>query len=117
MTNNELICGAVASLNIPVAEGVYHGDAEEYIVFNEIAERPVNGDDGEAELKTEYYISYYTREDPYPKKRQIKALLKAAGIGVDSVQVLYDEEAQERWHVVFDCFVLNGDVEAIGNRQ
>lgn len=109
MTNNELICGAVASLGLPVAEGVYHGTAEEYIVFNEIAERPVNGDDDAAELKTEYYISYYTRDDPHPRKREIIRLLKAAGIGVDSVQVLYDEEAQERWHVVLDCFVLNDD--------
>lgn len=109
MTNNEIICGALASLSIPVAEGVYHGTAEEYIAFNEIAERGVNGDDDEAELVTEFYINYFTRKDPHPKKRQIKGLLKEAGICVNSVQVIYDEEAQERWHVVFDCYLLNGD--------
>jgi len=111
MTNNEIICGALAGIGLPVAEGVYRGDAEEYVVFNEIAERGVNGDDDAAEKVTEYYIGYYTRQDPHPGKRRIVKALKAAGIGVDSVQVLRDDEAQERWHVVIDAFVLGDDEE------
>lgn len=113
MTYNEIICGALAPMGLPVAENVYHGDADSYFIFSLIYERPaVQGDDEETETQAEYYVSLFTREDPNPLKRQAKRLLKAAGIGVASVNpVSYEDGNAERTQIVFDCFILNNESE------
>jgi len=111
MTNDEIICGALAPMGLPVAENVYRGAEEDYFVYTLIHEAPaVQADDEETETKAEYYVILFTRKPPGPMKRRAKALLKAAGIGVDSVNpVDYTDGTSERWQVAFDCFILNNE--------
>lgn len=113
MTNDAILCGALAPLSLPVAELVYHGDAEDYITYTLIAERPAaQADDEETETVAEYYVTLHLRQPPGPLKRRAKRLLKAAGIGVDSVtQVSFEDGARERFTLNFDCFILNDETE------
>lgn len=111
MTNDEIICGALAPLGLPVAEDVYFGSEDDYIIYTLIHEASaVQADDAEQETKAEYYVILFTRQAPGQMKRQVKAALKAAGIGVDSVNpVDYQDGTSERHQVAFDCFILNNE--------
>lgn len=111
MTCNEIICGALEPMGLPVAEDVYHGDEDSYFVFSLIYARPaVQGDDEETETVSEYYVSLFTRRDPGPLVREAKTRLRAAGVGVNSVNPAgYDDGTSERAQRVLDCFVLNND--------
>lgn len=109
MTFDEIICGALAPMNLPVAELVYIGDAAEYMTYNLIAERPVeHADDSAQHLAAEYNLHCYGRGDPQPKKRAVRRLLSADDrFYIQSAEVLYDAASQEYYHVVFDVLILN----------
>lgn len=119
MTFDEIICGALAFLNLPVAELVYRGKAAEYCTYNLIAERELeHADDGAELVGAEYHIHIYGRGDPQPVKRRVWRHLRAReDFYIHDAQVLYDDAAQERYHVVFDVDILNTAADAFGAEE
>ena len=115
MTFDEIICGGLAPLSVPVAELVYIGDAAEYITYNLIAERGTEyADDGAEFLAAEYHLHYFGRGNPQPKKRAVRRLLNADDrFYFQSAEVLYDTASQELFHVVFDVIILNDADEGV----
>lgn len=109
MTFDEIICEAVAFLNVPVAELVYQGDAEEYCTYNRIAEKEIEyGDDEGGAVAGEFNLHFFTRGDPATLKRRIrKALRRREDFYIHTAQILYDAPEQDQFHVVFDVSILN----------
>ena len=109
MTYDEIICGALEFLGIPVAELVYRGDLEQYATYNLIAERGADYADDACELlAAEYHLHFYGRGNPQPVKRAVRQALSARDdFYVLSSQVLYDDAEQDYYHVVFDVDILN----------
>lgn len=113
MTFDEIICEAVAFLNVPVAELVYQGDAEDYCTYNRIAEKEVEyGDDEGGAVVGEFNLHFHTRGDPAALKRRIwKRLRRREDFFVHDAQILYETPEQDRFDVVFDVSILNPDGE------
>ena len=109
MTFDEIICEAVAFLNVPVAELVYQGDAEDYCTYNRISEKEVEyGDDEGGAVAGEFNLHFFTRGNPETLKRRIwKALRRREDFYIHSAQILYDTPEQDQFHVVFDVSILN----------
>ena len=109
MTFDQIICSAMAPMNVPVAELVYRGNEEEYMTYNLIAERGIeHADDGAQYLAAEYHLHYYGRGNPQPKKRAIRRLLASdERFYILNAEVLYDASEQEYYHIVFDVDILN----------
>lgn len=118
MTNDALICSALGSLNLPIAELVYKGNEDSFITYSLVSQRSPQGDNDDTELISEYYINAFTRADnPNPLRRNIRKKLKAAGICVKTSQVLYDNSQQEFFHIVFDVEFVNDDTSIETNNN
>lgn len=98
----DIICNTLEPLNYPVAENKYKGTAEEYFVFNILSETPfLSADDEVQEEKALVYIHFFTRKNPHIFKTKFKYLIKDAGFGVLSTEVLTDSDDYN--HIIYEC--------------
>lgn len=107
MSVDSRIMSALAAFGDPVENGVYHGDAEQYYVFNYFT-LPRTFGDNEPEHE-EYFIQLHLfaplGKNILPRKRATKRALAAAGFTYPSTTDASDDEAR---HIVFEFQTVEG---------
>ena len=107
MSVDARIKSAVDSFGFPVENSVYHGQAEEYLVFNYFTLPRTFGDD-EPEHE-EYFIQLHyfapLRKNILEMKRQIKRAIVEAEFSYPSTVDASDNEAR---HIVFEFKTIEG---------
>lgn len=69
-------------LGVPVANSVYEGQEETYIVFNEYNQAPLlSADDEEISTKYFYQVDVFSKYNYTQLVKQLKKLMKEAGYG------------------------------------
>ncbi len=104
---HELLEQTLKRTGLPVRHYEYVGTAEEYIVYNEEVEKPVNyADNVPQNIVTWWQVHLFApkRSEFRAHKDVIKAYLLEAGFVVTDVTTLYEEETKEI-HVVLCCHI------------
>lgn len=101
----ELACTALLStLTIPVVVDSYKGTATEYVVINQVDNRPdVYGDNEDIADVTIIRANYFIIGKPRYIKA-IRRLLRAAGFTIASTQELYESETGYT-HVIVEAAI------------
>lgn len=113
MTVCEKLCNSLEPMHLPVAEGVYKGNATEYFTFNIFSEHTVLfADDEIIEEVSELYLHYFTKDSIHGNKTKIKKLLRNNEISVIDIETLHEKDTGYT-HIVFQLQIINDTDERI----
>ena len=105
MNVNLIIKNALSGLGVPVHANVYEGASEEYITFNYSDERPaLRADDTDILDTTTVQVHYFTRDNPLPKKKSIRQLLRLADFTIIDTQEFYENDTGYN-HIVIEAWI------------
>lgn len=108
-TWQENIVDALAELELPVAEKLYEGKADEFITFNLADSQPEDFGDDE-DLSLTYYVQIHYvcpwEYDYTDKVKKIRKALKGAGFTFPELTDYSDSENRIRHHI-FECAIEN----------
>ena len=109
MIVSELITESLAELNLPIAESLYEGDADEYITFNKTDDTGADFGDNDPGTNVIYMHIHYVCPwlyDYHPTCRRIRNILKNTGFTWPEVTDVSDEATRMR-HIAFECAIEN----------
>lgn len=106
MNVNRLLTGTLDSL-LPTADGVYKGDATEYIVFNYTTVPANFGDDDATHYRylVQVHLFAPVEKNTLAYRREITRRLVAAGFTRPTITPASDKTGQ---HHVFECEIVGG---------